>query len=147
MAHALKISEAASLAMHAMGLLASGPERSMSSKTIAARFNVSEAHLAKVLQRLAKIGLLTSVRGPKGGFSLAKPADGITLLDVFEAIEGPVRPADCLFGVPLCDGETCILGRVMVEANALLVRHLSQTRVSELGRVFQGERFQISVSE
>jgi Rrf2 family protein len=143
---ALRISEAASLAMHAMGLLATDPEGSLSVKAIGARFNVSEAHLSKVLQRLVKVGLLTSVRGPKGGFSLAIPPDRATLLQVFEAIEGPMEPADCLFGVPLCDGESCVLGKVMVEANNLLHEHLATTTLADLSEIFRDERFRIPSS-
>ena len=110
---ALKISEAASMAMHAMGLLALEPGKPLSSRAIASCFHVSEAHLSKVMQRLVKVGLLSSVRGPKGGFSLAVDPQKVMLLEVFTAIEGPLETSSCLFGVPLCDGETCILGRTM----------------------------------
>ncbi|MCP4900046.1 MAG: Rrf2 family transcriptional regulator, partial [bacterium] len=92
----LRISEAASLGIHAMGLLAIHPDRSLSARTIAEKFSVSEAHLSKVLQRLTKVGLLASTRGPKGGFSLTRDPETVTLLEVFEAIEGPVEPTDCL---------------------------------------------------
>jgi Rrf2 family protein len=122
--------------MHAMGLIASRGDGSLSVRAIAARFKISEAHLSKVLQRLAKVGLLTSARGPKGGFSLARPAEEVTLLDVFEAIEGPMTPTSCLFGEPVCDGSDCILGRAMVEANALLHDRLSTTTLAELAQIF-----------
>jgi Rrf2 family protein len=140
MTRALRVSEAASLAMHAMGLLASRSGTSLSVKTIAARFQVSEAHLSKVMQRLVKVGLVTSVRGPKGGFSLTRPSDQLTLLEVFEAIEGPMEPTTCLFGVPLCEGDTCILGKVMVEANDLLHDRLANTSLDEVGEFFDEDR-------
>ena len=101
---ALRISEAASLGMHAMGLLSTGLDGPLSARMAADRLGVSEAHLAKVLQRLAKVGLLTSTRGPKGGFALSRDPESVSLLEVFEAIEGPMEPAACLFGIPLCDG-------------------------------------------
>ena len=124
MACALKISEAASLAMHAMGLLAMEPDRSRSVRAIAGRLGLSEAHLSKVLQRLVKAGLLRSNRGPRGGFRLTREPEQISLLEVFEAIEGPVEPTDCLLSLPLCDGSGCILGKILVDVNHLLLEYL-----------------------
>lgn len=138
MSQALRISEAASFAMHAMALIAASSRASLSVKTIAERFKISQAHLSKVLQRLAKVGLLNSTRGPKGGFTLARPPDQITLLEVFEAIEGPLIPTRCLFGEPLCDGHDCILGRAMVEANVLLHDRLAKTSLAGLAGLFGG---------
>ena len=54
MASIIQISEAASLALHSMVMLAASPERSLTVKEITARTGVSEAHLSKVMQRLAK---------------------------------------------------------------------------------------------
>lgn len=139
MTRALRISEAASFAMHAMGLIASTTDGSLSVRSIAARFKISQAHLSKVLQRLAKVGLLTSARGPKGGFSLVRPSDQVTLLEVFEAIEGPMTLTRCLFGEPICDGRDCILGRAMVDANALLYDRLSTTTLADLAHIFDDD--------
>ncbi len=140
---ALKISEAASLAMHSAGLLAAQPGKSLSTKEIAFIFQVSEAHLSKVLQRLVKAGFLESVRGPKGGFSMAKDPGGITLLEVYEVTEGPIEPSDCLFGLPLCNGADCVLGRVLTDANEKLWKYLSDTTLADIGPVFTHERFQV----
>ena len=49
--------------------------------------------------RLAAEGLLTSVRGASGGFALARPADAITLVDIVEAVEGPIAMTMCADGV------------------------------------------------
>ena len=51
----------------------------------------TERFLLKVLKPLVSAGVLYSVRGPNGGYRLARPAKGITLLDVVEAVDGPVR--------------------------------------------------------
>jgi Rrf2 family protein len=142
MACTLKISEAASLALHAAGLMATKPGQSLSTKSIAESFSVSEAHLSKVLQRLGKVGLLRSTRGPRGGFTLTRAPSEVTLLEVFEAIEGPLHPGDCLFENAICDGETCVLGRVLREVNGQLVKHLANTTLAQVGTVFDGDRFQ-----
>ncbi len=140
---ALKISEAASLAMHSAGLLGSDVSTPMSTKTIATVFNISEAHLSKVLQRLVKVGLLKSLRGPKGGFSLAKEPGSITLLEVYEATEGPIDPTNCLFSLSDCDGKNCILGHVLADANSHLKNYLVTTTLADIQHVFKQERFQI----
>jgi len=123
--------------------MATNPGKPMSTKAIAQSFDVSEAHLSKVLQRLGKVGLLKSARGPRGGFTLARSPKEITLLDVFEAIEGSLNPDDCLFGTPMCDGESCVLGTVLVQVNSLLRNHLEGTSLLDASKVFKGERFQI----
>lgn len=143
MACALRISDASSMAMHAMALLAVEPEASLSTRSIATCFHISESHLAKVMQRLVKVGLVTSVRGPKGGFSLARDPRRITLLEVFTAIEGPVGATGCVFAVAQCDGISCILGSVMAKANHLLLDHLSSTDLETISKVFLDGRIQL----
>lgn len=88
-------SEAISLALHAMELMARERDIVFTAKTLAARLNASEAHLAKVFQRLVKTDLVLSHRGPHGGFRLKREPEEITLLEIFNAIEGPVRPDIC----------------------------------------------------
>ena len=53
----------------------------------------------KLMGRLAAEGLLTSVRGASGGFALARPADAISLVDIVEAVEGPIAMTMCADGV------------------------------------------------
>ena len=63
---------------------------------IASAEQLSESYLAKIFQELAKGGLVRSHRGAKGGFSLARPPEQITLRQVIEAIEGPIAINRCL---------------------------------------------------
>ena len=136
----LNISEAASMALHTMVLLAVRQDKLLSTRDIASALNVSEAHLAKVLQRLAKAGLVRSTRGPKGGFALQKAPHEITLRDVYEAMEGPLRPTDCLLASPVCGNEDCILGTLLGRVNQQVSQYLAGTRLSEvqhgLGRIY-----------
>ena len=136
MSHILKISEAASLALHAVVFLAAKPGRLVPTKEIASTLHLSEAHLSKVLQRLARAGLVRSIRGPKGGFTLGKPCDRISLLDVYEAIEGPFVSSNCLLDSPVCGGEQCILGGLLETANKLVEEYLAGTKLSELNHVY-----------
>jgi len=137
---ALKISEASSLAMHALGYLANGGDGPITSREIATRFEISEAHLAKVLQRMVKVGLLRSMRGPHGGFVLTRPPESVTLLEIFETIEGPFEPNQCLLSSAICDGDNCILGRIVLEANTVLRARLEETTLVEVEAVINSSR-------
>jgi DNA-binding IscR family transcriptional regulator len=64
MSNILKISEAASLALHTTVILAANPNRLVSTKKLASQLHASEAHLSKVLQRLEKADIVNSTRGP-----------------------------------------------------------------------------------
>lgn len=132
MASALRISEATSLAMHTMALLGSGSETELSSRGIAGSLDVSQAHLQKVLQRLGRAGLVHSERGPRGGFTLARPPERITLLEVYEAIEGPLHLANCLFGKPACRGRPCVLGGLVGSVNSQFRTYLEGTTLADL---------------
>jgi len=135
----MKVSEAASLALHAMVLLASNPEKVFSTREIASVLDASEAHLSKVLQRLARCGLVKSNRGPKGGFTLAKSNERITLLEVYEVIEGPLLASNCLLDTPLCGGEKCIFGRLLKDAGERFREYMASTKLSEVSDVLKGE--------
>jgi len=137
---ALKISEASSLAMHALGYLANSEDGPITSREIARRFEISEAHLAKVLQRMVKVGLLRSMRGPHGGFVLTRPPESVTLLEIFETIEGPFEPNQCLLSSAICDGDNCILGRIVLEANTVLRARLEETTLVEVEAVINASR-------
>jgi Rrf2 family transcriptional regulator, nitric oxide-sensitive transcriptional repressor len=131
MAGALKISQAASLALHAMALLAGGARRSLATREIAKSLRVSENHLSKVLQNLTRAGLLESMRGPKGGFRLARRKSDITLLMVYEAVEGPLRNPGCLLGQPACQGD-CVLGGLVQRVSGQVRDYLAQTTLGDL---------------
>jgi Rrf2 family protein len=63
---------------------------------IAAAVDVPPTFLAKIFQQFSKIGLVKSFRGTGGGFMLGRPPEKITLLEVVEAVEGPIIPNRCV---------------------------------------------------
>lgn len=130
MSNLLRISDAASLALHMMICLSEAPEKLISTHDIASALDVSENHLAKVGQRLHKAGLVEAVRGPKGGFKLAKPAEKITLLNIFEAIEGPACPEKCLLGRESCERESCIMGGIVESVNRQVLDFFAKTTLA-----------------
>jgi Rrf2 family protein len=128
----LRISEAANLGIHAMACLVGfGPDRAVSVTEIADLLSVSKDHLGKVLQRLAKVGLVTSKRGPKGGFTIAKETEQTTLLEILEAIDGPMTSNPCLLGQPICGGQ-CIMGDLVSDLHRMVHDYLSSTRLEDL---------------
>ena len=134
----LRISDAASLALHAMVTLAEAPDQRVSAKAIAADLSASEAHLSKVLQRLAKAGLVESVRGRGGGFRLARPARRIKLMDVYQAIEGRLPNTQCLMGKRACKRAVCVMGGLLGTVDMWLRAYLSGTRLSDLANRMGG---------
>lgn len=129
---ALRISEAASLALHSMALLASDPGKLRPARKVAETLCVSEAHLAKVMQRLSKQGFVESVRGPGGGFRLASGIGETTLLEILEAIDGPFEPSSCLLGKVICGGRRCIMGELLKTVNDTVHEYLAGTRLGEV---------------
>lgn len=133
----VRISEAASLALHAMTFLAAQePDHAVSTRDIADVLHVSDNHLSKVAQRLAKSGLVVSRRGPGGGVLLAKPAADITLLDIYQAIEGEFKSAGCLLTTRVCDPGNCIFGDLLHSVNTQVRERLETTRLDSLAHVF-----------
>ena len=96
MQQVLNISQAASLALHTMGRLAAADHGPITTKNLARDLGVSEAHLAKIMARLGKAGLVSARRGPQGGFTLAVDPGRVNLLQVYEAAEGPLPTGGCL---------------------------------------------------
>lgn len=128
----LAISHAVSIAFHAAVLMAAYPLERLSNKFIAAKLNVSESHSAKVLQKLSKSGLAVSNRGAKGGFTLIKSGDEITLLDVYESIEGPFISKNCILDTPVCSEFKCIFGDLLISVGKQVYMYMSETKLSDL---------------
>jgi Rrf2 family protein len=135
-----RVSEAASLALHAMAALAAEPAKLLRTREIASGLRASEAHLAKVLSTLEHARLVEGTRGPSGGYRLARPAERIALADIYEAIEGPLAVASCMFGVPVCSGNRCILGGFFGKLNRQVADKLRRTPLSDIPLRFGGKR-------
>jgi len=71
-------------------------------KEIARRENVSVKYLEQVIVPLRTAGLVKSVRGPKGGYSLAKPPSEVCLKDLVEILDGPIHLIECLNDPRVC---------------------------------------------
>jgi len=87
----MKISRSTGYALLAVGFIAQNEKDGIVlSQSISRKYNIPLEYLLKILQQMVKANLLRSKRGPRGGFTLAKPAKKISLLNVIEAVDGPM---------------------------------------------------------
>ncbi len=105
----LNISEAASIAIHSMAVIAQS-EDLLNSHQVACKTGFSKNHTAKVLQTLAKYRLLRSTRGPGGGFRLGRDAQDISLMDIYRVIDGDLTENNCGLDCAVCPVRACIFG-------------------------------------
>ncbi len=131
MAYILKISEAVAIALHSVALLTTRKGQLVSNRQIAKSLHISEAHLSKVLQRLSRTGIVKSVRGPKGGFFISKAAEEISLLEIYEIMEGPYEQVKCLYGIPVCTGHNCMLEEIFTLANSTIRDYFAQKTMAD----------------
>ncbi|UBM62000.1 Rrf2 family transcriptional regulator [Candidatus Sulfidibacterium hydrothermale] len=116
MAKIVNLTEAASIGFHSMIIIAQqGNNGQINVNHLAEKTGSSKFHISKVMQKLVKDGFLGSHRGPAGGFYLAKPPEEITLLEIYEAIEGKLEVTKCPLARPTCPFSACIFEGVTVK--------------------------------
>jgi Rrf2 family protein len=87
----MKISRSVQYGMIAAGYIAQHYKDGLVvAERVSEAYNLPLEYLLKIMQQLVRADVLTSKRGPRGGFSLARPADQISLLELVEAVEGPM---------------------------------------------------------
>jgi Rrf2 family protein len=129
----LKISDAANLALHAVAHIGRAEsDENQSVGKIAKELRVSEAHLSKVMQRLMKAGLATSRPGPGGGFLLGRKAERITLLEILEAVDGPMVDCRCLLGRKKCPFGGCAMDALVTHVNHQVRSFMASRRLTDM---------------
>ena len=130
----MQITRQADYALRAMIFLAR-----MDSNTRAATSQIAEeqlippSFLAKIISQLSIAGLIHTSRGARGGVTLARPAEEITLLEVIEAIDGPIALNQCTLSKNGCPfQENCPIHPVWCDAQSELVQRLSKTTFASL---------------
>ena len=134
MQHVLRISRKIDYGLRAMIYLASiSNESVVPFREIAHQMDVPEDFLAKILKTLVGTGLVQSMRGPHGGYSLARGAEAISVLDVIEAVEGPVALNVCLDGDDACGrASCCTMVSVWRKGQEQMLDVYRQAKLSEL---------------
>jgi Rrf2 family protein len=102
-------------------------------KSIARNCDVSEAFLAKIFQMLSQQHIVKSHRGVKGGFSLGRDPEEITLRDIVEVCEGGIALNHCLRESNRCENaDSCNMTEAWERAQHALVGALEKTRLADL---------------
>jgi Rrf2 family protein len=130
MSHLVQLSEAASLGIHSMVIIARC-DKIINASQIAEMTDASRNHLAKVMLNLAKMGLVKSMRGPSGGFILARKPEEITLLEVYEAIEGKIHINNCPVNKQICPFTKCIMNNIIHKVTTELRDYFGQQTLKD----------------
>jgi Rrf2 family protein len=105
-------------------------------REIAEEMDIPPRYLAQILATLVHHGLLTAVAGPDGGYALANEPSSTSLLEVVEAVEGPIALEECVLRGGPCDWtNACPLHPAWVRAQSALVDELRATTFDELARI------------
>jgi Rrf2 family protein len=109
------------------------PKKRAATSQIAKDQEIPPSFLAKIISQLAIAGLIHTSRGARGGVTLAKKPEDISLLDVVEAIDGPIALNECVLDPSVCTfGDNCPIHEIWCEAKSELVRKLSEATFDKL---------------
>jgi Rrf2 family protein len=130
----LKLTKKADYALMAMKHLAEHrADGSHSAKDVAEAFGIPPEALAKILQRLAKAGLLQSQHGIRGGYTLARAAHTISAFEVIEAIDGPLFITSCVTVRGECDQtDRCNIREPLRKVNESIEAVLKRIKISHM---------------
>jgi len=126
-----KISEATAIGLHVMIYMANRVDKTCSLQEITKKFKISEHHLSKILQRLVKLKILKSSKGPKGGFSIIAKYKDITFLEIYEIFQGNILEHDCIFTSNPGDCSKCIMGGLLGRMNKEFHEYMKNHKVSD----------------
>ena len=132
----MQITRATDYAVRILIFLATLPEDArVAAPEVARGIDAPESFVSKVLQQLVQRGLVSSYRGASGGFQLEIQPDNVSLLDVVEAIEGPLQINLCLPGEATCDRKSwCGAHPIWSEAQAALKNVLQGASIAKMAR-------------
>jgi Rrf2 family cysteine metabolism transcriptional repressor len=112
-------------------------EGPVSVRGIAERQSIPPKFLEQLFVAMRQGGLVTAVRGARGGFELSRDPEGITVLEVVEALEGPLQPTQCESAGPCCRSGACAAAGVWARATDALRDALGGTTLGQLADVQQ----------
>ena len=132
MKNIVRLSEAVLIGIHGAAVIAGAAGRPVTSKRIAKYIDSSENHIAKVMQRLTKGGLLTSARGPAGGFTLGRKPEKITVFDIFKMIEGEEDGKECPFRRRQCVFNGCLFEGVIEKIESDFTKYMKNKTLADM---------------
>lgn len=127
-----RLSKKADYGLIALKHLAQHTDTSVSAREIALQYRIPAELLAKILQRLVRKGLLVSQQGINGGYVLARDPASISVVDVLEALEGPISMTPCERGGDCQQWQMCSVRDPLFKIKTRVVRVLGDTSIYEL---------------
>lgn len=131
----LKLTKKADYALMAMKHLADRPSQgSLSARDVADAYGIPPEALAKILQKLARAGLLNSQQGTNGGYTLGRPAHTISAFEVIQVIDGPLFITSCVTVRGECDQTLrCNIREPLRKVNESIEAVLKRIKISHMG--------------
>jgi Rrf2 family iron-sulfur cluster assembly transcriptional regulator len=127
------ISKTGEYALRAVVHIVDGRGASMRANEIAEALEVPANYLSKILHQLTRAGILSSERGPRGGFWLAKSPEDLSLADVLEPLDPTWLECGCVMGLPLCSDEnSCPLHDRWKRVREPVRRFFQETTLAEV---------------
>ncbi len=130
MASIINLSDAVSIGIHSMVIVAKS-ENPVNAIQLSEMLHKSKHHIAKVMQRLVKVGYLDSFRGPTGGFTIIVDPAKIYLYDIYTAIEGEVHVKECKGEGELCPLDKCIYNNLAKKLTAEFVDYFKSQTIKD----------------
>lgn len=136
----LKLSKKADYGLIAMRhLAASAGSGTQSAADIAGEYGISAPLMAKILQKLARKGLVVARHGSSGGYTLARDASQITALEVIDAIDGPLRITSCVTSRGECgQTNTCTVREPLRRVNDTILQVLGTVTLLQMAQASGG---------
>jgi len=129
----LRLSKMTDYATVVMTRLAQEPDRLHSAQSLADSTHVELPTVSKVLKLLARAGLVTSQRGARGGYRLARSAERISVAEIISALEGPLGMTECSIHVGSCAQEpVCSVRRNWRKISQAVVDSLRQVTLADM---------------
>lgn len=124
----MKINRETDHAVKCVQYLSKYPEQCLTVTEISDKTDVPKAFLAKIIQKLAKVGIVRSIQGAQGGFQLARSPSKINLREVVETIQGPIVVNPCLVDESFCTrSKYCKVHPVWNRINNMIAKELQGT--------------------
>lgn len=130
MAKLINFSDAASIGIHSAIIIAK-TDKPVNAIKLSEKIGFSKFNIGKVLQRLVKDGILTSFRGPAGGFKLRKKPADILIYDIYRSIEGEVDFGECPHEHHICPVDKCIRDSIVKKMSDDFVKILKEQTLQD----------------
>lgn len=132
MGKVLNISEAATIAIHSMALIAKSSNL-IGAQEISDITSFPRSHISKILSQLTKNGYLKSIRGPGGGFEIRRSSNQISLMELYKLFDGEIQEStSCRMPCETCPFADCIFGGLATKFSREFHDYLSNNSLASI---------------